>query len=160
MKLGATMLVLLSLVLLAISPLWASDSMNFRGTLIAPPPCQVNNGADIDVPFEKIGVNTVDGINHRRPVSYVLDCTAGPAWDMVLTLIGRPASFEPATLQTNVANLGIKIYQNGKPFELDTPLGIDPQSPPRLEAVPVKKPGSELSEGAFEVTATLRADYQ
>ncbi|MGL5385889.1 MAG: fimbrial protein [Enterobacterales bacterium] len=160
MKLGATLLVLLSLVLLAVSPLWAADNMSFRGALIEPPPCQVNNGSDIDVPFDKVGVNTVDGINHRRQVPYVLDCTAGPAWNMVLTLIGPSASFERATLQTNIANLGIKIYQNGQPFDLDTPLGIDPQNPPRLEAVPVKKTGSELPEGAFEVTATLRADYQ
>lgn len=156
----ARMTALVSLLMLVISPLQAAENMSFRGTLIEPPPCLVNNGTNIDVPFDKIGVNTVDGLNHRQQVNYVLDCTAGPAWIMMLTLIGPAASFERATLQTNVANLGIKIYQNGKPFELDTPLGIDPQHPPLLEAVPVKKTGTELTEGAFEVTATLRADYQ
>ncbi|AYM93615.1 MULTISPECIES: fimbrial protein [Serratia] len=160
MRSVAGMSLLLSFALLAISPLQAAENMGFSGTLIEPPPCQVNNGKDLDVPFDRIGVNSVDGVKHRRQVDYILDCSAGSAWSMVLTLIGPGAAFEPATLQTNIANLGIKIYQNGEPFELGTPISIDPQNPPVLEAVPVKKPGTELTEGAFEVTATLLADYQ
>lgn len=160
MRTVARMSLLLSLALLGISPLQAAENMSFSGTLIEPPPCVVNNGNNIDVPFDKIGVNTVDGINHRQKINYVLDCTVGPAWSMVLTLIGPAASYESATLQTNVANLGIKIYQNGQPFELGTPIAIDPQNPPVLEVVPVKKLGTELVEGMFEVTATLLADYQ
>ncbi|OCJ19682.1 fimbrial protein [Serratia sp. 14-2641] len=154
------MSLLLSFALLAISPSQAAENMSFSGTLIEPPPCLVNNDKDIDVPFDRIGVKSVDGVKHRRQVDYVLDCTAGPAWSMVLTLLGPVAAFEPATLQTNIANLGIKIYQNGEPFELGTPIAVDPLNPPLLEAVPVKKPGTELTDGTFEVTATLLADYQ
>ncbi|NCG54773.1 fimbrial protein [Serratia fonticola] len=154
------MSLLLSFALLAICPSQAVENMSFSGTLIEPPPCLVNNDKDIDVPFDRIGVKSVDGVKHRRQVDYVLDCTAGPAWSMVLTLLGPVAAFEPATLQTNIANLGIKIYQNGEPFELGTPIAVDPLNPPLLEAVPVKKPGTELTDGTFEVTATLLADYQ
>ncbi|WMT17286.1 fimbrial protein [Serratia fonticola] len=154
------MSILLSFALLAISPSQAAENMSFSGMLIEPPPCLVNNGNDIDVPFDKVGVKSVDGMNHRRQIHYVLDCTAGSAWSMVLTLIGPVAVFEQATLQTNITNLGIKIYQNGLPFELGTPIAINPQNPPMLEAVPVKKTGTELTEGAFEVTATLLAEYQ
>ncbi|MCO7508336.1 fimbrial protein [Serratia fonticola] len=160
MRSVAGMSLLLSFALLAICPSQAAENMSFSGTLIEPPPCLVNNDKDIDVPFDRIGVNSVDGVKHRRQVDYVLDCTAGPAWSMVLTLLGPVAAFEPATLQTNIANLGIKIYQNGEPFELGTPIAVDPLNPPLLEAVPVKKPGTELTERTFEVTATLLADYQ
>ncbi|WP_241810734.1 fimbrial protein [Serratia sp. 14-2641] len=160
MRSVAGMSLLLSFALLAISPSQAAENMSFSGTLIEPPPCLVNNDKDIDVPFDRIGVKSVDGVKHRRQVDYVLDCTAGPAWSMVLTLLGPVAAFEPATLQTNIANLGIKIYQNGEPFELGTPIAVDPLNPPLLEAVPVKKPGTELTDGTFEVTATLLADYQ
>ncbi|CAI1719201.1 putative minor fimbrial subunit StfF [Serratia fonticola] len=160
MRSVAGMSLLLSFALLAICPSQAVENMSFSGTLIEPPPCLVNNDKDIDVPFDRIGVNSVDGVKHRRQVDYVLDCTAGPAWSMVLTLLGPVAAFEPATLQTNIANLGIKIYQNGEPFELGTPIAVDPLNPPLLEAVPVKKPGTELTERTFEVTATLLADYQ
>ncbi|WP_237657443.1 fimbrial protein [Serratia fonticola] len=160
MRSVAGMSLLLSFALLAICPSQAVENMSFSGTLIEPPPCLVNNDKDIDVPFDRIGVKSVDGVKHRRQVDYVLDCTAGPAWSMVLTLLGPVAAFEPATLQTNIANLGIKIYQNGEPFELGTPIAVDPLNPPLLEAVPVKKPGTELTDGTFEVTATLLADYQ
>ncbi|MGF6192854.1 fimbrial protein [Serratia sp. 2723] len=160
MRSVAGMSLLLSFALLAISPSQAAENMSFSGTLIEPPPCLVNNDKDIDVPFDRIGVNSVDGVKHRRKVDYVLDCTAGPAWSMVLTLNGPVAAFETATLQTNIANLGIKLYQNGQPFELGTPIAVDPLNPPLLEAVPVKKPGTELTEDTFEVTATLLADYQ
>jgi type 1 fimbria pilin len=57
---------LLSFALLAISPLQAAENMSFSGTLIEPPPCLVNNGNDIDVPFDKIGVKSMNGMNHRR----------------------------------------------------------------------------------------------
>jgi type 1 fimbria pilin len=160
MKLITRISAFLPLMLIGISPLHAADNISFRGTLIEPPPCQVNNDTNIDVPFDKIGVNTIDGVNHRQKVNYVLNCTADPAWSMVLTLLGPAAAFERATLQTNIAELGIKLYQNGQPFELNAPINIDPQHPPLLEAVPVKKPDAELKEGPFEVTATLRADYQ
>jgi type 1 fimbria pilin len=160
MKLITRIFAFLPFMLMGISSLHAADNISFHGTLIEPPPCQVNNDTNIDVPFDKIGINTIDGVNHRQKVNYVLNCTADPAWSMVLTLIGPAAAFERATLQTNIAELGIKLYQNGQPFELNVPINIDPQNPPLLEAVPIKKPGAELREGPFEVTATLRADYQ
>ncbi|MGP2705730.1 fimbrial protein, partial [Serratia marcescens] len=56
--------------------------------------------------------------------------------------------------------LGIRIYQNAQPFKVGSALPIDPAKPPVLEAVPVGKSGETLTEGAFEATATLRADYQ
>lgn len=79
MRSVAGMSLLLSFALLAISPLQAAENMGFSGTLIEPPPCQVNNGKDLDVPFDRIGVNSVDGVKHRRQVDYILDCSAGSA---------------------------------------------------------------------------------
>jgi type 1 fimbria pilin len=45
-------------------------------------------------------------------------------------------------------------------FELNKPIPISLTNPPRLEAVPVKRPGATLKEGPFEATATLKAVYQ
>ncbi|UNX72890.1 fimbrial protein [Klebsiella aerogenes] len=138
----------------------AIENMTFTGTLVAPPPCEVNNGSTIDVPFNEIGIDSVDGINHRRDVPYTLSCNADPKWSMTLTLSGPVSSFDTATLQTNVDALGIKVYINGLPFELDKPFPVDIAALPRIEAVPVKSPGSTLSEQVFEVSATLQAEYQ
>lgn len=160
MKRVIKIFILLPLLLLNLSSVQASN-MRFIGTLIEPPPCKINDGKNIEIPFDKVGVNTVDGINHRRPIDYVLNCIATSTWSMNLIITGPKAEFdtERATLQTSAPDLGIQIYQNGKPFVLDKPIKIDPQAPPILEAVLVKKPGSTLKKAPFSVTATLRAEY-
>ncbi|MEY0891467.1 pilus assembly protein, partial [Providencia rettgeri] len=62
--------------------------------------------------------------------------------------------------QTNEKNLAIRITQNGQPFEINKPITITPTTPPAIKAVPIKRPGSTLTEGPFSVTATLLAEYQ
>ncbi|MNP84764.1 hypothetical protein D3C76_1842150 [compost metagenome] len=57
-------------------------------------------------------------------------------------------------------DLAVRLLQNGKRFTLNNPIPIKLNAPPRLEAVPVKRPGATLKEGAFEATATLLAVYQ
>ncbi|CAI1543311.1 TPA: fimbrial protein [Serratia fonticola] len=144
------------------SPLLAADNLLFRGTLIEPPPCKINDGATVDVDFgERVGVNKVDGVNYLQALNYRISCEPGASGlDMTLTLRGQQTGYDTAAVRTNLADLGIRVLQNGKPFTLNQPIGIDPKNPPRLEAVPVKNPGATLKEGAFVATATLQANYQ
>ncbi|ONK17840.1 pilus assembly protein [Serratia sp. S119] len=137
--------------------------MTFRGTLIEPPPCTINDGERVDVDFgERVGINKVDGVNYRQIMNYQITCdNAGSgSWALTLSLTGAAAGFDEQALQTNKTDLGIRVYQNDKPFTPGSTLAIDINNPPRLEAVPVKREGATLTEGAFESWATLRADYQ
>ncbi|WP_422396826.1 fimbrial protein [Serratia ureilytica] len=137
--------------------------MTFRGTLIEPPPCTINDGERVDVDFgERVGINKVDGVNYRQIMNYQITCdNAGSgSWALTLSLTGAVAGFDEQALQTNKTDLGIRVYQNDKPFAPGSTLAIDISNPPRLEAVPVKREGATLTEGAFESWATLRADYQ
>lgn len=151
-----------SLLLVLSHPLHAVDNMLFRGTLIEPPSCKINDGGMVDVDFgDKIGVNKVDGVNYLKALDYRVTCEKGVSgMDLVLTLSGKPTIYDDAAIQTDVPDLGIRILQNGQPFILDTPVVIDPKAPPILQAVPVKTPGASLKEGAFTATATLKAEYQ
>lgn len=55
-------------------------AMQFRGGLIAPPPCTINAGAKIDVDFgSRVGIKKVDGVNYRQAIDYHLDCEPGRA---------------------------------------------------------------------------------
>ena len=108
----------------------ALANLRFDGTLIEPPPCTINSGGTIVVDFGDVGVNKVDGVNYRK------------------------------TVASSVSGLGIKILRNGVPFTLNTPLLINPASPPVLEAVPIKSAASTLSPGSFSASATLLAYYQ
>ncbi|MGQ8775443.1 fimbrial protein [Serratia sp. NA_112.1] len=142
----------------------AAENMKFYGTLIEPPPCTINDGGEVDVDFgSRVGVTKVNGNNYLQPVNYQITCDSGAnVWQMTLTLtvIGTPTTYDTAALQTNATDLGIRLLRDGSAFELNKPVAITLNSPPRLEAVPVKRPGSTLSEGVFEATATLLAVYQ
>ncbi|QNQ55443.1 fimbrial protein [Serratia liquefaciens] len=137
--------------------------MTFRGTLIEPPQCTLNDGNQVDVNFgERVGINRVDGVNYRQRMNYQITCeNAGSGnWELTLSLSGNAAAFDKEALVTNKADLGIRVYQNDKPFTPGSTLDINLSNPLRLEAVPVKHEGGTLTEGAFEAWATLRADYQ
>ncbi|EPN2807064.1 fimbrial protein [Serratia marcescens] len=137
--------------------------MTFHGTLIEPPPCTINDGERVDVDFgDRVGINKVDGVNYRQMMNYQIICdnAASGTWALTLSLSGNAAGFDKDALMSSKDNMGIRVYQNDEPFTPGSTLNIDLANPPRLEAVPVKKDGSTLTEGAFEAWATLRADYQ
>ena len=153
----------LALLVLCTAGINASASANlaFTGTLVEPPLCTINNGNTLTIDFKDVGVNKVDGINYRLPMNYTITCAGSTLpWDMVLTVKGTASSFESAAVQSSVTDLGIKLLQNGQPFQLNTPIVINPATPPALEAVPVKRPGSTLKSGGFSAAATLMAEYQ
>ncbi|ROR60336.1 UNVERIFIED_ORG: type 1 fimbria pilin [Providencia alcalifaciens] len=137
--------------------------MTFRGMLIVPPPCKINDDSRVDVDFgERVGVNKVDGVNYRQSINYQVSCenVGNNNWILILSLLGEHTLFDNGALVTNKENLGIRIYQNDKIFAPDSHLLIDPMNPPKLEAVPVKNLGTTLVEGDFEAWATLQANYQ
>lgn len=140
----------------------AAENVMFRGTLIEPPPCSISDDERIDVDFgQRVGINKIDGANFKQLVNYRISCEAGiNTWEMSLTLGGLPTTYDDAAVQTDKDGLGIRLLLDGKPFTLNEPVNVDPKAQPILEAVPVQRPGSTLTEGAFEATATLQADYQ
>ena len=139
----------------------AMANLTFTGTLREPPPCTINSGASIAVDFDEMSVNSIDGINHRKGLSYTITCSASTLpWSMYLTVTATATSFDSSAVQSNVADLGIKVLRNSLPFVLNSKLSIAPASPPMLEVVPVKRPGSSLSEGNFTATAVLLAHYE
>lgn len=139
----------------------AMANVAFNGTLIEPPPCTINGGSTIEVDFKEVGISKVDGEQYRQPVNYTITCSTDTLpWEMILTVQGTATPFEASAVQSSVVDLGIKLLQNGIPLELNKPLVITPSSPPVLEAVPIKRPGSTLSPGGFTASATLLANYQ
>jgi type 1 fimbria pilin len=144
------------------TPVQAAENMKFYGTLVEPPACTINNGGNVDVDFgNRVGVKKVDGVNYLQPMNYQITCDPNAnAWAMTLEIVGTPADYDRAAVVTGVTDLAIRIKQNGVAFELNKPIPISLTNPPRLEAVPVKRPGATLKEGPFEATATLKAVYQ
>ncbi|TQI82242.1 type 1 fimbria pilin [Serratia fonticola] len=140
----------------------AGGDMEFRGTLLEPPPCTINSGNNIIVDFGlKVGIKKVDGVNYMQDINYDLVCEPNiHSWVLKLKLTGNNTSFDNAAVQTNINGLGIKILRDGQPFVLGSEITTTPTSKPQLKAVPIQQPGVLLTEGAFEAAATLQADYQ
>ncbi len=153
---------MISLLILVSNNIALANNMKLHGILLEPPACTIQDDNVIDVFFGKnVGIHRVDGINYTQEVDYKLVCAANSkGWVLGLSVIGPQSNFDSAALQTNVNNLAIRLTQNGKPFEINKRIAITPTTQPSLKAVPIKRPGSDLPEGAFSVTATLLAEYQ
>ncbi len=140
-------------------------NLEFKGVLIEPPPCSINNDNTLTVDFgDKIGVRKIASGAYRERVELAVMC--GPdnhSWQLQLSVSGSPADFDTdnATVVTaSQADLGVKLFLNGKPFSLDKPVNVNGDELPVFEALLVQRPDIVPEEGTFLARATLRATYQ
>lgn len=134
----------------------AQVSVSIRGVILAPPPCVINAGSTLNVPFgDDLMTTRIDGVNYRRGVPYTLTCGPQPSNNMKITLQGSGAGFGSAYLGTSKSDLGIKLLLNGAAWPLNNAVNFTYPTLPVIEAVPVKNPGSTLTGGAFSASATL-----
>jgi len=160
----SVMALALSLLLpgLASAAFQTGDTLNvkFHGTLKRKP-CYISNNLAIDIPFGKIGVSKVDGINYKRPIEYTLQCAdQDPSAQLTMRLQGKSTSYNDAAIETNSTGLGILILKDGLPMKIGEKIPIVQGTPPLLQAVPVKQQGITLTAGDFSAVATLLAEYQ
>lgn len=139
----------------------ADTNLTIRATIIAPPPCVINGGSTLDVPFgNDLLTSRVDVVNYRREVPYTVVCDSPFSNAMKLELKGTAAAFDPDVLLTRKADLGVKLFINGADWPLNTAVNFTHPNFPVVQAVPVKRAGSRLTGGVFDAAATLVVDYQ
>ncbi len=139
----------------------AETSLTIRAVIIAPPPCVINGGSTLDVPFgNDLLTSRVDGVNYRRAVPYTVVCETPANNALTLQLRGTGAAFDSRVLSTRKPDLGVKLFVNGADWPLNTVVNFTHPNFPVVQAVPVKRAGSKLTGGAFDATATLLVDYQ
>ncbi|MGY2374345.1 fimbrial protein [Pseudomonas sp. SDO524_S393] len=139
----------------------AQTSVTIRAVIIAPPPCVINGGSTLNVPFgNDLLTSRVDGVNYRRGVPYTVTCDSPYSNALKLALQGTGAAFDNRVLSTRKADLGVKLFVNGADWPLNTAVNFTYPNFPVVQAVPVKRAGSRLTGGAFDATATLVVDYQ
>lgn len=124
-------------------------------------PCVINNGDPIVVNFgDNLLTTEVDGNNYIQPVDYRLSCPDATSDDMKMTISGTGAGFDGTVLQGSQPSLGIKILSGGNLMPLNQALNFNRNTPPVLQAVPVKDPAGKLTGGAFTASATMSVEYQ
>lgn len=154
----------LAVVLLAGLPtVQAANTANVtvRVTIVAAPPCVINNNNLIEVNFGNDVLTTrVDGSYKKMPVTYAVNCSGGSSNAVKMLIEGTGAGFDSAVLRTNQTDFGIALLNNGSRFPINGWANFSTSSPPKLEAVPVKRAGAILKGGAFSAGATMKVEYQ
>ncbi len=140
----------------------ANVNLTIRAVIIAPPPCVINGGSTLNVPFgNNLHTTRIDGVTYRRDVPYTVSCSP-PVYSnaMTLELQGTGASFDSGVLSTRKTDLGVKLFVNGADWPLNTPVRFTHPNFPAVQAVPVKRAGSTLTGGTLDASATLVIEYQ
>jgi len=128
----------------------ADVNVTISGVVQAPPPCEINRGTTLNVPFgDALQTTRIDGINYQRVVDYEVSCSDPSSNAMTLELKGTGAAFDAKSLATSKADLGVNDWP------LNTAVKFTYPTLPGVQAVPVKRPGSTLTGGGFTAAATL-----
>lgn len=155
--------VLAAVLLAGLPAVQAANTANVivRVTIVAAPPCVINNNNLIEVNFGNDVLTTrVDGSYKKMPLIYSLDCGDFPSNAVRMRIGAIGAVFDPEVVHTNVPDFGIALLNNGNPYPTGTWLNFNLPSPPKLEAVPVKRVGSTLKGGTFSASANMKVEYQ
>ncbi|EIG7638154.1 fimbrial protein [Escherichia coli] len=141
----------------------ALSNVSFHGYLVQPPNCTISNAQTIEITFQDVLIDDINGSNYEQTVPYSITCDTAvrdPLMEMTLSWSGTPSDFDNAAVSSNITGLGIQLKQAGQSFTINTPLVVNETDLPVLTAVPVKKSDVVLPEADFEAWATLQVDYQ
>ena len=137
--------------------------VNFLGHFVFAAPCTISADEVIEITFDNVDVNKVDGVNYVRPIPWTIDCHGAPD-DTALNLkiSGTTTTFEKKAFTTSATGLGIRVLANGQAMKVNEPLAttLSEAQSIALTAVPVKDPAKTLTTQAFSAVATLTAEYQ
>ena len=160
--LGNSFIAVFVLLAIGVSQVQAEGgtAMNFKGRIFEPA-CEFNGGKTIDVNFDKVGINKVDGVRYAKITAVALNCKQGVGKKLRLELQGETLGGKGNVLTTNVNNLGIAIQNiNGEPIVLNKFFDALDQKTFSFIAVPVKKDTAiPLVAGPFNAVATLVSSY-
>ncbi|WP_071609029.1 fimbrial protein [Entomohabitans teleogrylli] len=137
--------------------------MHITGTVVEPE-CVINNNQQIEVDFGEVLTTRVDGVNYETQIRYSLSCSNLLRNTLKINLRGTPASFNGGLFMTDVAGLGIRVYDASKtaviPNSGELQFTYAANNPPALYAVPVAQNAAALPGGAFNGSATMVLSYQ
>lgn len=138
----------------------AAENMSFRGTLIEPPSCTINNNHVIDVDFGEVLTSKIDGTLYAVTVIYTLECKNTNGKSLRINLLGKLSTFDNKALATSVTGLGIRLSADGQVLTPGTAgYRFVYAKLPVLKAVPVKDPTVTLAGGGFSAGATLEIEF-
>lgn len=137
-----------------------SSTVTVNVTVVATP-CKINHNDLIEVKFGNDVMTTrVGGDYKKMPIVYSVQCPGGTSNAVRMLIDGNGAAFDGDVLGTAKTDLGIALLNNGNRMPINTWLNFTYPDWPKLEAVPVKRPGASLTAGPFSAGATMKVEYR
>jgi len=147
-----------------------ANKLQYSGTLIDIPPCDINRVNLIEIDFGQIGVNKVSETGqeplYQKHARFEVSCT-GNRPDLFVRYLGHSTVFDNAAVKTSIADFGIQMRRADQGNNrivigegwLISHDAVANDSVLSFIAVPVKKRGVELESGSFYATAGLQLEY-
>lgn len=145
-------------------------NIHITGTITADGSCTFANGGNEEVPFGDIHYSTTNGVisldkPYKQTLDNKLNCTGDVNGNVTLTMetiTGAVDYLGHKLIPVNVAgapsaDLAIELLVNGQVQDINTPFGIDINTPPNLEAELVQNGDGKglVNDAAIDATATL-----
>lgn len=140
------------------SSVWAISGflkLNVNGSVEASP-CSINNGQTIDVDFNDVYIDKIEGEYYKRKIDYNINCKSGGNPKFLMTFDGDRDGYY---LKTNIDNLFISFKNGNEDFSMGSGIAINYKTPPDIYAVLIKKKGANLRSGEFYAHATMNLMY-
>lgn len=151
----------LATLMLFVPQVQAVTTIKVTVTIVAPPPCVINNNSPIEVAFgNDVMINRINGSYKKQPVNYSVECENAPDNAMKMQIQGTAASFDVDVLKTTKDDLGVELLRDGKRQPINRWVNFTYPHIPLFEAVLVKGAGDKLSGGKFSAGATMKVEYQ
>lgn len=129
-----------------------------------PEKCTFNNGMPLDVDFNNIGTEGLDGSKHPRDLNIGFVCHGGrfDAGDQPIQL-SLQGKADGDYFQTSVDGLNIVLKEKGVVIKPNSKYSVS--SPGNrgswsLVAAPLARPGASLKDGEFNASATVVASFE
>lgn len=152
--------------LLALSQPLSAATVTVKGN-VTQPPCEINGGQVINVPFgDDVMTTRIDGTIYKKmPIPYSITCEGdmSAASALQIQIKGTAASFDSSLLKTDVTGLGVRFLSNSSQLALNSgaaKFDYLNEQPPAISAVLARDPSVTLAGGAFTATATMYVNYQ
>ena len=97
----------------------ALSNVSFHGYLVQPPNCTISNAQTIEITFQDVFVDDINGSNYEQTVPYSITCDTAvrdPSMEMTLSWSGTQSDFDDAAVSSNITGLGIQLKQAGQRF--------------------------------------------
>ncbi|MGG4665375.1 fimbrial protein [Providencia vermicola] len=133
--------------------------IDIKGEVLSKP-CTINNGQTIEIDFGDVMTTRVQDEVYKEPIEYTVSCKDGVKPKLNIFIDGISSSFDQRLLKTSIDNLAVLFKADSTDFPLRSKRSFNFANPAKLDAVLVKKSGSDLPAKSFTATATLKVEYQ